>query len=70
MDPATGAFVFPVTEGYWVEGGRLAYPVRNAILGGCSPEVLGRLTRIGACDPDLPSFLCSALEVGRTEETE
>lgn len=70
MDPATGAFVFPVTEGYWVEGGRLAYPVRNAILGGCGPEVLGRLTRIGACDPDLPSFLCSALEVGRTEETE
>ncbi len=47
VDTVTGNFVFQVTEGYWVEGGVVQYPVRNATLTGCGPTVLKELTRIG-----------------------
>jgi TldD protein len=47
VDTVTGNFVFQVTEGYWVEKGELKYPVKNATLSGCGPEVLQQLTRIG-----------------------
>ena len=47
VDTVTGNFVFQVTEGYWVEQGRIRYPVRNATLSGCGPEVLKQLVRIG-----------------------
>jgi TldD protein len=49
VDTVTGNFVFQVTEGYWVEKGEIQYPVKNATLTGCGPEVLMGLTRIG-CD--------------------
>jgi TldD protein len=48
VDTVTGNFVFQVTEGYWVEGGDVQYPVKNATLIGCGPEVLMGLTRIGS----------------------
>lgn len=48
VDTVTGNFVFQVTEGYWVEQGVIQYPVKNATLTGCGPEVLMGLTRIGA----------------------
>ena len=48
VDTVTGNFVFQVTEGYWVEGGEVQYPVKNATLSGCGPEVLRQLTRIGS----------------------
>jgi len=48
VDTVTGNFVFQVTEGYWVEGGAVQYPVKNATLIGCGPEVLMGLTRIGS----------------------
>jgi TldD protein len=48
VDTVTGNFVFQVTEGYWVEQGEPRYPVRNATLTGCGPEVLLGLTRIGS----------------------
>jgi len=48
VDTVTGNFVFQVTEGYWVEGGQPKYPVKNATLSGCGPEVLKGLTRIGS----------------------
>jgi len=48
VDTVTGNFVFQVTEGYWVENGELKYPVKNATLSGCGPEVLKGLTRIGS----------------------
>jgi TldD protein len=48
VDTVTGNFVFQVTEGYWVEQGVVQYPVKNATLTGCGPEVLMGLTRIGA----------------------
>jgi len=48
VDTVTGNFVFQVTEGYWVEQGEIQYPVKNATLTGCGPEVLLGLTRIGS----------------------
>lgn len=48
VDTVTGNFVFQVTEGYWVEGGQVQYPVKNATLTGCGPEVLLGLERIGS----------------------
>jgi TldD protein len=48
VDTVTGNFVFQVTEGYWVEKGEIQYPVKNATLTGCGPEVLLGLTRIGS----------------------
>ncbi len=48
VDTVTGNFVFQVTEGYWVEKGVALYPVKNATLSGCGPEVLRGLTRIGS----------------------
>ncbi|WP_257304440.1 dephospho-CoA kinase [Geothrix campi] len=48
VDTVTGNFVFQVTEGYWVEKGEPKYPVKNATLSGCGPEVLRQLTRIGS----------------------
>ena len=48
VDTVTGNFVFQVTEGYWVERGVIQYPVKNATLTGCGPEVLMGLTRIGS----------------------
>jgi TldD protein len=53
VDTVTGNFVFQVTEGYWVERGVIQYPVKNATLTGCGPEVLMGLTRIGT---DLSHF--------------
>ncbi len=48
VDTVTGNFVFQVTEGYWVEKGVPMYPVKNATLSGCGPDVLRQLTRIGS----------------------
>jgi TldD protein len=48
VDTVTGNFVFQVTEGYWVEQGVALYPVKNATLSGCGPEVLRGLSRIGS----------------------
>jgi len=48
VDTVTGNFVFQVTEGFWVENGVAKYPVKNATLSGCGPEVLKHLTRIGS----------------------
>ncbi|MBP1628208.1 MAG: PmbA/TldD protein [Holophagaceae bacterium] len=53
VDTVTGNFVFQVTEGYWVEKGEIRYPVKNATLSGCGPEVLREITRIAG---DLEHF--------------
>ncbi len=53
VDTVTGNFVFQVTEGYWVEHGVIKYPVKNATLSGCGPEVLRGITRIAG---DLEHF--------------
>jgi TldD protein len=53
VDTVTGNFVFQVTEGYWVEQGVIQYPVKNATLSGCGPQVLLGITRIAG---DLEHF--------------
>jgi len=53
VDTVTGNFVFQVTEGYWVEKGEIKYPVKNATLSGCGPDVLKQITRIAG---DLEHF--------------
>ncbi len=53
VDTVTGNFVFQVTEGYWVEKGKIKHPVKNATLSGCGPEVLQQITRIAG---DLSHF--------------
>ncbi len=40
VNPATGDFVFGVTEGYLVENGKITHPVKGAILIGNGPRVL------------------------------
>jgi TldD protein len=47
VDPATGDFVFGVTEAYLIEGGRITEPVRAAQLIGNGPEVLRRIDAVG-----------------------
>ena len=47
VDTVTGNFVFQVTEGYWVENGVIMYPVKNATLTGCGPELLMNISHIG-----------------------
>ncbi len=47
VDITSGKFVFSATEAYWVEDGRLMYPVKGATLIGSGPEVMGRIVGIG-----------------------
>ena len=47
VEPATGDFVFGVSEGYLIEGGRVTAPVRGATLIGNGIEVLSRIDAIG-----------------------
>jgi TldD protein len=47
VDPATGDFVFGVTEAYLIEDGRITEPVRAAQLIGNGPEVLRRIDAVG-----------------------
>ncbi len=48
VDPASGDFVFGVTEAYLIEDGRITAPVRAAQLIGNGPEVLRRIDAIGS----------------------
>ncbi|MBI4493411.1 MAG: TldD/PmbA family protein [Chloroflexi bacterium] len=54
VDPAKGDFVFSVTEGYLIEHGRVASPVRGATIAGDSFGVLASIDAVGddfALDP-------------------
>jgi TldD protein len=48
VDSASGQFVFSVTEGYLIENGTLATPVRGATLAGDSFSVLSRIDAVGS----------------------
>jgi TldD protein len=55
-DIAKGDFVFTVTEGYLIEGGKLTAPVRGATLMGNGPKVLSEIDMVGtdfALDPGM-----------------
>jgi TldD protein len=47
VEPATGDFVFGVSEGYLIEGGRVTAPVRGATLIGNGIEALSRIDAVG-----------------------
>jgi TldD protein len=46
VNPATGNFVFGMSEAYMIENGELAYPLRGANLIGNGPAVLGAIDAI------------------------
>ncbi|MDP8960460.1 MAG: TldD/PmbA family protein [Actinomycetota bacterium] len=46
VDPATGDFVFGMTEAYLVEGGEVKHALRGANLVGNGPETLGRIDMV------------------------
>ncbi|GMV02699.1 MAG: peptidase U62 [Burkholderiales bacterium] len=47
VDITNGKFVFSASEAWWVEHGRLQYPVKGATLIGNGPDALTRVTMIG-----------------------
>ena len=47
VDPATGDFVFGVSEGYLIEGGKVTKPCRGATLVGNCLEVLAAIDAVG-----------------------
>jgi TldD protein len=57
VEPATGDFVFGVSEGYLIEGGKVTAPVRGATLIGSSLDVLKRIDAVGN-DLDMKSGFC------------
>ena len=57
MDPATGDFVFGVSEGYLIEDGRVGPAVRGATLIGNGAEVLRSIDAI-ADDLDVKAGMC------------
>ncbi|HUL94885.1 MAG TPA: metalloprotease TldD [Usitatibacter sp.] len=47
VDITNGKFVFSASEAYWVENGRIQYPVKGATLIGNGPDALTRVSMIG-----------------------
>jgi TldD protein len=72
VDPATGDFVFGVSEGYLIENGRVGQAVRGATLIGNGAEVLRNIDAIGD-DLDVKAGMCGkegqAVPVGTGQPT-
>lgn len=72
VDPATGDFVFGVSEGYMIEGGRVGPAVRGATLIGNGAEVLRSIDAI-ADDLNVKAGMCGkegqAVPVGTGQPT-
>ncbi len=47
VDITSGKFVFSASEAYWVENGKILYPVKGATLVGSGPDALKRVSMIG-----------------------
>ena len=47
VDITSGKFVFSASEAYWVENGKVLYPVKGATIVGNGPECLKRVSMIG-----------------------
>src|SRR5688572_24960340 len=47
VDITSGKFVFSASEAFWVEKGRILYPVKGATLIGNGPDALTRVSMIG-----------------------
>jgi TldD protein len=57
VDPATGDFVFGVSEGYLIEGGRVTRPCRGATLVGNCLEALAAIDAVGS-DFEMKTGVC------------
>ena len=47
VDITSGKFVFSASEAWWVEKGKLQYPVKGSTIVGSGPEVLKHVSMIG-----------------------
>jgi len=47
VDITSGKFVFSASQAYWVENGKILYPVKGATLVGSGPECLKHVSMIG-----------------------
>ena len=47
VDITSGKFVFSASEAFWVENGKVLYPVKGATLIGNGPEAMNRVSMIG-----------------------
>ncbi|MCM2347291.1 MAG: metalloprotease TldD [Acidovorax soli] len=47
VDITSGKFVFSASEAYWVENGKVLYPVKGATIVGSGPECLKHVSMIG-----------------------
>jgi TldD protein len=47
VDITSGKFVFSASEAFWVENGKILYPVKGATIVGNGPDALTRVTMIG-----------------------
>ncbi|PID45740.1 MAG: peptidase C69 [Proteobacteria bacterium] len=60
VQPGTGEFNFAVTEGYYVEKGKIQYPVKAATLISTGPEVLKEISMVGK-DFELACGMCGSV---------
>ena len=47
VDITSGKFVFSASEAFWVENGKILYPVKGATIIGNGPEAMNRVSMIG-----------------------
>ena len=47
VDITSGKFVFSASQAWWVENGKLMYPIKGATLVGNGPDALTRVSMIG-----------------------
>ena len=48
VDITSGKFVFSASQAWWVENGKLLYPIKGATLVGNGPDALTRVSLIGS----------------------
>ncbi|MDE0191479.1 MAG: TldD/PmbA family protein [Gammaproteobacteria bacterium] len=60
VQPGTGEFNFAVTEGYYVEDGKIRHPVKAATLISTGPDVLKRISMVGS-DFALATGMCGSV---------
>ena len=47
VDITSGKFVFSASEAYWVENGKIQYPIKGATLIGNGPDAMTRVSMVG-----------------------
>ena len=60
VQPGTGEFNFAVTEGYYVEDGKIQHPVKAATLISTGPAVLKEISMVGR-DFSLACGMCGSV---------